>query len=211
MSDGQIINDAFDGYGKAPRMLLREAKLSSHAKVLWVILEDMSSPDSPQPFPGQARLAEWMGVSQSTVRRALGELRCEGWLQWRQRGVNKTNIYRMTRPNTSKQAEHRICTVKNAACEQSRTPPVNTKAKPEEAEPEEAPPPPPTRNPRPARNKGRGGIEDLKQEALDAGWTTSEWDRLLSSIARDGTIRSPKAFIRHRIANDDKPIVVEMF
>ena len=98
MSD-ELESVAFDGYGRGPRELIRDDSLSASARLLWIILEDMSSPHSPRPFPGQKRLAKHVGCSPRHVRRLLDELVTAEWLVVARRGVTKTNVYRLARPS----------------------------------------------------------------------------------------------------------------
>ena len=46
-------------------------------------------------FPGQAKLAEDMGVDERTVRRHIQALQAAGLLVIQQRGQGKTNIYEL--------------------------------------------------------------------------------------------------------------------
>jgi len=44
-------------------------------------------------FPGQGRIAEDLGTSDRSVRTYLSELKERGYVDWKQQGLNKTNVY----------------------------------------------------------------------------------------------------------------------
>lgn len=92
-----IVMDGPPAYGRTPRTLLRNPTISAQAKALWSLLEDFASPGSPQPFPGQATLAGFMGVSDRSIRTWLHELRDAGWLGIVSEPTNKgrRNVYRL--------------------------------------------------------------------------------------------------------------------
>jgi len=58
---------------------------------------------SPQPFPGQATLAEYMGVTDRSIRSWLTELQDAGWLEVRREPTKKgrRNSYRLFWKQTS--------------------------------------------------------------------------------------------------------------
>ena len=69
------------------------------ARLLWIILEDMTSSQSQQPYPGQKRLAEYVGCTPRHIRNLLRELEGAGWLLITHRGATQTNLYTLTRPS----------------------------------------------------------------------------------------------------------------
>ncbi len=80
------------GFAQMPRPVLRAAALSRNAKTLYALLLDYAWQDG-SCFPGQARLATDLDISVDTLKRDLDELRRYGLLNWKQRGMNQTNIY----------------------------------------------------------------------------------------------------------------------
>lgn len=79
------------GYGRCPRELLRDPTISPGARLMWTILEDHASAKSPQPFPGQDTLAEYLGCTDRTIRNYRAELEAAGWLEVHKRGFGKSN------------------------------------------------------------------------------------------------------------------------
>ena len=80
------------GFAQVPRPVLRAKGLSSTAKVVYALLVDYAWSDG-QCFPGQRRMAEDLGFTEQTIRRALAELRDFGLIDWTQRGAMRTNVY----------------------------------------------------------------------------------------------------------------------
>ncbi|MFC0707860.1 hypothetical protein [Cellulomonas uda] len=64
-------------FGRISKELLRDPALSSHAKVVFAMLDEVSGYE-PVSW---TTLAGWMGVSRDTARRAAYELRDAGWLE----------------------------------------------------------------------------------------------------------------------------------
>ena len=161
------------GYGRCPRALLRDSTISPGAKWLWTILEDYASPSSPEPFPGQATLAEWAGKSVKTIQRWEKELVEAGRLVVRHRGRGLTSQYALIWPG----CEHLVPDTTPAtgpdttpATGPDTTPatgpdraPVSPKAEPVEAEPVEAEPVPPHSPP-------RGASVAAKKSRFDEWW-----------------------------------------
>lgn len=44
-------------------------------------------------FPGQDRMAKDLGTTDRSVRTFLAELKAHGYIDWKQRGLGKPNIY----------------------------------------------------------------------------------------------------------------------
>ncbi len=80
------------GFAQMPRPVLRAVGLSRNAKTLYALLLDYAWQDG-SCFPGQSRLATDLDISVDTLKRDLDELRRYGLLNWKQRGMNQTNIY----------------------------------------------------------------------------------------------------------------------
>jgi hypothetical protein len=80
------------GFAQLPRAVLKAPKLSRNAKCLYALLLDYAWQEG-SCFPGQLRLSKDLDVSKRTIIYDLNELREYGLIDWRQRGMNKTNIY----------------------------------------------------------------------------------------------------------------------
>lgn len=189
------------------------------ARLLWIVLDDMTSRASMQPYPGQERLGEYLGCSARHVRTLLNELQEAGWLAVTHRGVTKTNLYTLTKPVDN----HRNSTSdRNSSSGQERNSTSghernhsSYEAEPVEAEPVEAHHPSQTRNPRGTRNEtgeGGWGFKNLNQEdttavatARQAGWTDTQIADTAEQCRQDPTIRSPRGVWRHRLTNEDPP------
>lgn len=80
------------GFAQVPRPVLKAQGISDKAKIVYALLLDYAW-QSGSCFPGQQRLAEDLHTTERTIRRALDELRANKLVNWRQRGLNQTNIY----------------------------------------------------------------------------------------------------------------------
>jgi hypothetical protein len=82
------------GFTQVPNFVLISKDLSPGAKLAYAMLlryawhNDFS-------FPGQVKLAEDMGVGERSVRTYLKELEAAKFLEIQQRGLGKTNIYKL--------------------------------------------------------------------------------------------------------------------
>jgi hypothetical protein len=82
------------GFTQVPNFILKSKTLSAGDKLaMAMILSYMWHNDSC--FPGQARLAEDMGVDERSVRRHVKALQAAGLLTIVRRGLGKTNIYEL--------------------------------------------------------------------------------------------------------------------
>ena len=82
------------GFTQVPNFILKSKTLSAGDKLaMAMILSYMWHNNSC--FPGQARLAEDMGVDERSVRRHVKALQAEGLLTIVRRGLGKTNIYEL--------------------------------------------------------------------------------------------------------------------
>jgi DNA-binding MarR family transcriptional regulator len=92
-----IVLEGFDpisagGFTQVPNFILKNADLSSNAKVAYSLLLSYAWTNN-RVFPGQERMAEDMGTSQPTVTRAIAELERVGYLEIIRRGQGLTNLY----------------------------------------------------------------------------------------------------------------------
>jgi Helix-turn-helix domain len=82
------------GFTQVPNVILTDEVLSVGAKLAYAILLKYAW-DAEGCFPGQIRLAQDMGSGERSVRRYLEELEQTGFLEVEQRGLGKTNYYRL--------------------------------------------------------------------------------------------------------------------
>lgn len=88
-----IENEALlHGFTQIPNYVLGDQSLSLGARLIYTMLLSYAWQEK-RCFPGQARLAADLGVDERSVRRYLVELRDRGYVDWKQRGLGKTNIY----------------------------------------------------------------------------------------------------------------------
>ncbi len=84
------------GFTQVPNVVLRNPSISMGAKVAYGVLLSYAWQDG-SCFPGQERMARDMGVTARSVRTYLAELEKAGIIDIVQRGLNKTNLYRLPR------------------------------------------------------------------------------------------------------------------
>ena len=82
------------GFTQVPNFVLTQKELSVGAKLAYAMLLKYAWGDNAC-FPGQTKLAEDMGSGERSVRRYLDELEKAGLLEIEQRGLGKTNLYRL--------------------------------------------------------------------------------------------------------------------
>lgn len=82
------------GFTQVPNFILTSAEISVGAKIGYAMLLKYAWGDDAC-YPGQAKLAKDMGSGERSVRRYLEELEKAGFLEIRQRGLGKTNLYRL--------------------------------------------------------------------------------------------------------------------
>lgn len=81
-----------NGFTRIPNGVLRREGLSPGAKLAYMGLLSYAWQEG-SCFPGQARLAQDLGIGQRSVIRYLKELQSVGLLKVQRRGLGKTNIY----------------------------------------------------------------------------------------------------------------------
>ena len=82
------------GFTQVPNFILTSTKISVGAKLGYAMLLKYAWGDNAC-FPGQMKLAEDMGSGERSVRRYLEELEKASLLEISQRGLGKTNLYRL--------------------------------------------------------------------------------------------------------------------
>lgn len=82
------------GFTQVPNFILTKKELSVGAKLAYAMLLKYAWADDAC-FPGQLKLGEDMGASERSIRSYLKELEVGGLLEITQRGLGKTNLYRL--------------------------------------------------------------------------------------------------------------------
>lgn len=82
------------GFTQVPNFILTNDGISVGAKLAYAMLLKYSWYDDGC-FPGQAKLAQDMGAGERSVRTYLKELESKDLLEITQRGLGKTNLYRL--------------------------------------------------------------------------------------------------------------------
>lgn len=88
-----VLNQALKhGFAQLPRYVLRDKHLSFGARLTYAVLLSYAWQDD-SCFPGQERMAADLGTSDRSIRTFLGELKERGYIDWKQQGLSKPNIY----------------------------------------------------------------------------------------------------------------------
>jgi hypothetical protein len=88
-----VLNKALkQGFTQLPRYILRDKDLSFGARLTYAVLLSYAWQDE-SCFPGQGRMAKDLGTTDRSVRTFLLELKHHGYIDWKQQGLGKTNIY----------------------------------------------------------------------------------------------------------------------
>jgi hypothetical protein len=82
------------GFTQVPNFILKDATLSLGAKVTYAMFLHYTW-HNDSCFPGQERLAQDMGMSQSRVSEFTKELVSAGLVEITRRGMGKTTLYRI--------------------------------------------------------------------------------------------------------------------
>ena len=82
------------GFTQVPNFILTKNDISVGAKLAYAMLLKYAWGDDAC-FPGQVKLAEDMGAGERSVRTYLKELESVSLLEIQQRGLGKTNLYRL--------------------------------------------------------------------------------------------------------------------
>ncbi len=88
-----ILNEALKhGFTQLPNYVLRDKNLSFGARLTYAVLLSYAWQED-SCFPGQDRMANDLGVTERSIRTFLSELKHREYIDWRQQGLGKTNIY----------------------------------------------------------------------------------------------------------------------
>jgi hypothetical protein len=82
------------GFTQVPNVILTNPALSIGAKLAYAMLLKYAWSENAC-YPGQQKLAEDMGAGERSVRTYLKELEDAKYLEVMQRGLGKTNLYRL--------------------------------------------------------------------------------------------------------------------
>lgn len=82
------------GFTQVPNFILTKKEISVGAKLAYAMLLKYAW-GNDACFPGQVTLANDMGAAERSVRTYLKELESAGLLEIEQRGLGKTNLYRL--------------------------------------------------------------------------------------------------------------------
>ena len=82
------------GFTQVPNFILRDGTLSLGAKVTYAMFLHYAW-HNDSCFPGQERLAQDMGMSQSRVSEFIKELAASDLIEIKRRGIGKTNLYKI--------------------------------------------------------------------------------------------------------------------
>jgi helix-turn-helix protein len=82
------------GFTQVPNFILTKKDISVGAKLAYAMLLKYAWAEDAC-FPGQPRLAQDMGAAERSVRTYLKELETANILEIKQRGLGKTNLYRL--------------------------------------------------------------------------------------------------------------------
>jgi biotin operon repressor len=97
-AESVVVDDDFlrQGFTILPNVILRDPRFSFGAKLCYAVLLSYAW-QKDRCFPGQDRLAADLGVTPRSVKTYLRELRESGIVEVTQRGLTKTNVYRLPR------------------------------------------------------------------------------------------------------------------
>jgi len=88
-----VENEALrQGFTQIPNYVFRDKHLSFGARITYGILLSYAWQEG-SCFPGQERMALDLGVGRQAVSDFLRELREAGYVDWKRRGLGKTNVY----------------------------------------------------------------------------------------------------------------------
>ena len=82
------------GFTQVPNFILTKKDVSVGAKLAYAMLLKYAW-DNDACFPGQLKLAEDVGAGERSIRTYLKELETAGILEIEQRGLGRTNLYRL--------------------------------------------------------------------------------------------------------------------
>jgi len=80
------------GFTQIPNYVFKDKRLSFGARITYGILLSYAWKEG-SCFPGQERMALDLGVGRQAINEFLRELKQAGYIEWKRRGMGKTNVY----------------------------------------------------------------------------------------------------------------------
>lgn len=88
-----VLNESLKhGFAQIPRYVLCFHKLSFGARLTYAVLLSYAWQEG-SCFPGQEKISVDLGVTGRAVRKYLVELKKHKFIDWKRRGLGKTNVY----------------------------------------------------------------------------------------------------------------------
>lgn len=93
-------------FAMVPEALVYDPAVNPTALRVYAALDRHADKTTRLGWPGQAGLADKLGVSAGTVRRAIAELKAAGWVEVERRGLTQSNVYTvLMAPRTSARSD----------------------------------------------------------------------------------------------------------
>jgi hypothetical protein len=88
-----VLNESLKhGFTQLPNYVLKDTRLSFGARLTFAVLLSYAWQEG-SCFPGQGRMASDLGTTDRSIRTFLTELKAGGFIDWKQQGLNRPNIY----------------------------------------------------------------------------------------------------------------------
>ena len=88
-----VLNEALKhGFTQLPRFVLKDKRLSFGARLTYAVLLSYAWQER-SCFPGQERISVDLGVTRRAISKYLVELKYHKYVNWKRRGMGRTNIY----------------------------------------------------------------------------------------------------------------------
>ena len=88
-----VLNEAMKhGFTQLPRFILKDKRLSFGARLTYAVLLSYAWQEG-SCFPGQDRMSVDLGVTRRAISKYLVELKNLEYVNWKRRGLGRTNIY----------------------------------------------------------------------------------------------------------------------
>jgi hypothetical protein len=88
-----VLNESLKhGFTQLPNYVLKDTRLSFGARLTFAVLLSYAWQEG-SCFPGQGRMASDLGTTDRSIRTFLTELKAGGFVDWKQQGLNRPNIY----------------------------------------------------------------------------------------------------------------------
>jgi biotin operon repressor len=88
-----VVNEQMKhGFTQLPNFVLKDKQLSFGARLSYAVLLSYAWQED-SCFPGQTKMGKDLGSSRQMVNGYLQELKKAGYIDWKRRGLGKTNVY----------------------------------------------------------------------------------------------------------------------